>query len=72
MARRRPARIAGHGLRLALFTVALVAAGNFLLDAVSRRASPAALFGLLLVAGALSLTWRATQDLRKELRRTRS
>lgn len=73
MARKRSIRVVGHAVRLALFVLAVVYAGRFLVGTLDSRGwSPAAFFGLLLVAGALSLVWRGTLDLRKALHRMRS
>jgi hypothetical protein len=66
-------RAAGNGLRLLLFVIATIAAVRFLTASVARDGwGPAALFGLLLVAGALSLVWRSTRDFRRALSRLRS
>jgi len=73
MVRSRKVRAAGNGLRLLLFIVATYAALRFLLASVASDGwGPAALFGLLLVAGALSLVWRSLTDLRKSIHRLRS
>ncbi|CAN5702696.1 hypothetical protein BH23GEM6_BH23GEM6_19030 [soil metagenome] len=73
MVRSRKVRAAGNGLRLLLFVVATYAALRFLLASVSSDGwGPAALFGVLLVAGASSLVWRSLADLRKSIQRLRS
>jgi hypothetical protein len=73
MPRVRTIRAAGNALRLLLFVIATVAAMRFLVSSVDRDGwGPAALFGLLLVAGALSLVWRSTRDFRRSLTRLRS
>ena len=73
MARSRLLRTAGHGIRLALFLLAGVAAVRFFLDVLTVRGwGPGAFFGLLLITGAVSLVWRATVDFRKSVRRLRA
>ena len=73
MSRSRSIRLVGHGVRLALFILAGVAAGRFFLDTLGSRGwGPGTFFGLLLVTGTLSLIWRASLDLRKLLRRKRA
>lgn len=70
MPRKRTLRAAGHAVRLLLFLVAAYAAGRFLMGALRTDGwGPGALFGLLLVAGALSLVWRAGVDLRRQVQR---
>jgi hypothetical protein len=66
----RSVRTAGHAVLFLLFILASYAALRFLLDAVATDGwGPAALFGLLLLSGALSLTWRAATRLRRRLAR---
>lgn len=72
MLRSRSVRAIGQGVLLALFLAFSYAAVRFLLDTLGSRGwGPGALFALLLVAGALSLVWRATLDFRKAVRRLR-
>ena len=72
MYRARTIRVAGNALRLALFVAAIYAAGRFFVDAVRTQGmSPGAVFGLLLVTGAIGLTWRSALDLRRSIRRLR-
>ena len=73
MPRSRSVRAAGHVVRLALFALLLTGALRFFLGTVDARGwSPAALFALLLLTGAASLTWRSALDLRRALRRLRA
>lgn len=73
MAHSRNVRLVVSILKLALFLVAAGAAARFLLGTLQTRGfSPAALFGLLLLTGALALVWRAGLDLRKAIHRYRS
>lgn len=73
MTRRRLMRIVGPGLRVALLAAAGLWALSFLVGTISTRgAGPAAVFGVLVLAMALALLWRATLDMRKALRRLRT
>jgi hypothetical protein len=72
MPRSRTVRAAGHTLRFLLFLVATFAALRFLAGSITTQGGgPAALFALLLVAGAASLTWRAYRDVRRSFHRIR-
>lgn len=70
---RRSTRLLGHAVAFVLFTLAGVATLRFLLDALrSEGMGPGALFGFLLVTGALALIWRSALGLRDAYRRYRS
>jgi hypothetical protein len=73
MPRSRTVRAAGNALRFLLFVLATFAALRFLAGSVTSQGwGPAALFGLLLVTGAISLSWRSARDLRRSLLRLKS
>jgi hypothetical protein len=73
MARARAVRIVGPGVRVALPTLLALWAVYFLFGTImAEGAGPATVFGLLVLAAAMALLWRATLDLRKALRRLRS
>ncbi|HUE96079.1 MAG TPA: hypothetical protein VMN39_05440 [Longimicrobiaceae bacterium] len=73
MSRTRLLRAVGHAVRLLLFILVVLLAVRFFLDVVSMNGwGPGALFGLLLITGAISLVWRATIDFRKAVRRLRA
>jgi hypothetical protein len=72
MPRSRKMRAMGSALRLLLFIVATYAAVRFLTRSIATDGmGPAAVFGLLLVAGAVSLVWRSATDFRRSLNRLR-
>ncbi len=73
MPRSRKMRATGDALRLLLFVAATYAAVRFLGNSVARDGmGPAAVFGLLLVAGSVSLVWRSTTVLKRSLNRLRN
>lgn len=68
----RTTRAALETVRFAAFLVLAVAAVRGLLGVVASRGwGPGAFFWLLLVTGAVALTWRAALELRKRVRRAR-
>jgi hypothetical protein len=73
MARFRLRRLIGPTIRFVLVVVAGVLAARFLFTTLlSEGLSPAAVFGFLVFAATVALSWRAVLHLRKSIRRART
>ncbi len=72
MPRRRVIRVVTRSILLALFIVLAMFAARYLVATVSEQGwRPAAVFGLLLLIGAIGIVWRSALDLRAAIRKMR-